>query len=351
MSRPAFQSHWEGDFKRTTFNPREMSLVCLISAIYFLGHFAGTVGVRRTDDVGGSHTWLLLTWLPELVCGAQNTLWMLVLNLKAFRPSCIKRYDVLCTYIIVSSYIATVLPQFVWEIRFAEKQSLRYNETRLVIDFSAFPPRRICAVTEGGQELVVDGGQGLCPEAVLSGTNFIIYIFWNLLPRICRIRVAHALFVALSTFLILLMLSIGAGIDAWTVFVCTVFQLITGLATASVCLGGDQRSRDKFAMGKATEFAAEQNRALLYTLIPQNVVQRLATHTGAQMLGCDIPHCTVMFCSLETHVPLALLDSIYTSFDAAVQRHGMFKYQHVGQLAPPEGRPKGARASKFGGDG
>ena len=172
---------------------------------------------------------------------------------------------------------------------------------------------------------------GICQEAILSGTNFIIYLFWNLLPRICRIRVGHALFVGLSTFVILVMLSLAAGIDAWTITFCTLFQLTTGLATASVCMGGDQRSRHKYAMGRATQFAAEQNRALLYTLIPQNVVQRLATHTGAQMLGCDIPRCTVMFCALETHVPLALLDSIYSDFDAAVQRHGMFKYQHVGE--------------------
>jgi len=330
MSRPAFQSHWEAEYKAATFNAREMSLVCLISAIYFFGHFAGTVGVRRTDDVGGSYTWLLLTWLPELVCGVQNTLWLLILNLQRFRPSCIKRYDALCTYIIISSYVATVLPQFIWEVRLSEKDSVRYNDTRLTIDFATFPPSRSCVV-RGGAGANPPQTTADCQEAILSGTNFVLYLFWNLMPRICRIRVGHALLVTFSTFVILLVLSLGAGIGPWSVSFCAIFQLATGLATASICMGGDQRSRDKYAMGKATQFAAEQNRALLYTLIPQNVVQRLATHTGAQMLGCDISRCTVLFASLETHVPLTLLDSIYTAFDAAVQRHGMFKYQHVGK--------------------
>ena len=100
LALPVFQSKWEEDFKKTTFNQREMSWVCLISATYFLGHFTGTVGVRRTDDVAGSQTWLLLTWLPELLCGIQNLLWLCILNTRALRPFCIKRYDVLCTWVI-----------------------------------------------------------------------------------------------------------------------------------------------------------------------------------------------------------------------------------------------------------
>ena len=340
---PVFQSKWEGDFKKTTFNQREMSWVRLISATYFLGHFTGTVGVRRTDDVAGSNTWLLLTWLPELLCGLQNLLWLAILNTSSLRPFCIKRYDVLCTWVILSNYAATIVPAFVWEIRLAEKQSLRYNDTRLVIDFASFPPNRTCFLT--GRDLdttdlrLIRTDDEACQEFVLSGSNFITYVFWNLLPRICRVRAFHALVTAFSTFGILIMLSLAVGFDAWAIAGCALFQLTTGLATAAFCMNGDQRSRDKYAMGKATQFAAEQNRALLYTLIPQNVVERLATHTGDRLLGRDITLCTVMFCSLETHIPLALLDSVYIAFDAAVQRYGMFKYQHVGPSAPPPPNP------------
>jgi hypothetical protein len=300
-----------------------MSLVCAISTVYFLGHFFGTVFARKTDDVGGSQTWLLLTWIPELVVGVQNFVLMLVLNIRALRPSCVKRYGLLCAYMIVSSYVGTVVPAFVWELRYAEKgASSRYNETRLTIDYASFPPIRVCSVQPDSDKT--------CVEAVLSGTNYIIYIFWNLLPRICRVSARTCQVIACATFVLLLMLSLAAGIDAWTISFCTLFQLSAGFAASVFCLSGDQRSRDKYTMDKATQFAAEQNRALLYTLIPQNVVQRLATHTGAQMLGCDIALCTVMFCSLETHIPMALLDSLYIAFDTAVQRHGMFKYQHVG---------------------
>ena len=106
-----------------------MSWVCLISDTYFLAHFTGTVGVRRTDDVAGSQTWLLLTWLPELLCGLQNLLWLCILNATALRPFSIKRYDVLCTWVILCNYAAIIVPAFVWEIHLAEKQSLCYNDT------------------------------------------------------------------------------------------------------------------------------------------------------------------------------------------------------------------------------
>jgi hypothetical protein len=252
-----------------------------------------------------------------------------MLNAARTRSFCIRRYDVLCTWVILSFYAATIVPAFVWEIRLAQKQSLRYNDTRLTIDYASFPPRRIChRVLAPSEEIEVS--DEACQQFVLSGSNFITYVFWNLLPRICRVRPVHALIVAFATFGILIILSLGVGFDSWAIASCALFQLTMGLAAAAFCLNGDKRSRDKYAMAKSIQFAAEQSRALLYTLIPQNVVERLATHTGDRLLGRDISLCTVMFCSLETHIPLTLLDSVYIAFDTAVQRHGMFKYQHVG---------------------
>ena len=333
---PIFKTAWEDEYVQSCYNPREMKLVSLISAIYFLGHFLGTVFWRGTDDVGGGRAWLVVTWLPELVVGLQNGLWVLLLSLKSWRAFCVPRYNAICTYIIVSSYVATIVPSFVWETRLAKFQTLHPTYLHLSIDYASFRPNRTCiqVVQGAGNDLnSLIGSVMACNSFILSGTSYITYIFWNLLPRICRARTQHAIIVAFSTFVILLVLSIAVGVDRWAIATCTLFQLATGLAVATFCQAGDQRSRDKFAMVKATQFAAEQNRALLYTLIPPNVVRRLATHTGDDMLGRDIPLCTIMFCSLHSHAPLVTLDKIYAAFDAIVQYHGAFKYQHVGKLS------------------
>ena len=85
--------------------------------------------------------------------------------------------------------------------------------------------------------------------------------------------------------------------------------------------------------------AAERNRALLHTLIPPGVMSRLARHTGPSMLGRTVPHCTVMFCALDSHDALqadlshhsfSSLAALVADLDATVRRAGMFKYQHVG---------------------
>ena len=331
---PPYQSEWDEEFKESTFNPRKMQLVCLISAVYFIGHFFGTVFVRENDDVGGGWRWLLATWLPEIICAAQNLLWMLALETKSLRPLCIQYYSAVCTYIIITSYGATIIPAFIWEYRLLRFHGLHPSKLWLTIDFSSFPPNRTCTVVN---DVHATDFVASCNTAVLSGTSFIGYVFWNLLPRVCRVKPALAALVALSTTTMLLFFSLAIGADTWTIVTCVVFQFMAGIGTAAFCVVGEKLSREKFAILKSTQFTGTQNRDLLYTLIPPNVVANITDHDPAIMLGREIPHCIIMFCSLEPHADLraseaalALLDSIFSAFDEAVARHSIFKYQHVG---------------------
>ena len=121
----------------------------------------------------------------------------------------------------------------------------------------------------------------------------------------------------------------------------TVLQAIAGLIATLLCRAHTAAARSAFALAKGMKRAGEQNRNLLYTLVPHNVVQHLATHVSSgDMPGADIPECTVMFCSLEPHDLLQssfsneafdLINDVFSDFDAAVNRSGMFKYQHVGE--------------------
>lgn len=336
---PAFQDEWEKEFKESSFNPRKMQLVCLISLLYYYGNSFGTVFWRQKDDVGGGWYWLFVTWLPEMVCATQHGLWMLLLESQQLRPFCIRAYNAVCTYIIVCSYAATIVPSFLWEYRLAKFHALETSALKLDLALGgSFPPNRTCihlntTITGSETEFVAS-----CNTSVLSGTVYIGYIFWNLLPRVCRIKPRYAAFVAVSTAVMLLIFSMAIGADAWSIITCVVFQLAAGAGTVFFCAVGDRLAREKFALLKATQFAGVQNRDLLHTLIPPNVVARMTGFKGErEMLGREIEHCIVMFCSLEPHadlrateVALTLLDTVFSAFDEAVQRFGMFKYQHVG---------------------
>ena len=334
---PAFQPEWETEYKQSSFNPIKMQIVSLISMLYYAGHSLGTIFWRQSDDVGGGWRWIFMTWLPEILCAIQHCVWMLMLEYKPLRPFCIRFYNPICTYIIISSYFATIVPAFVWEYRLAKYHGLLPSPLRLTIEYGDyFPPNRTCTYNTSvisDYEFVAS-----CNSSVLSGTVYIGFIFWNLLPRVCRVQPGSAVFAAFLTALTLTMFSLAAGLDGSTIITCVVFQLAAGLGAAVFCSLGERVGRDKFAILKATQFAGVQNRDLLYTLIPPNVVSRITNASAShEMIGKELAHCIVMFCSLEPHAELratetavALLDTVFGAFDEAVARSGMFKYQHVG---------------------
>ena len=78
---------------------------------------------------------------------------------------------------------------------------------------------------------------------------------------------------------------------------------------------------------------------MLHKFIPKAVISNL-TMLSDKEIGFNIQHCIVMFCSLEPQSDLRAacseilfyrLNALFSKFDDAVQRSGMFKYQHVGE--------------------
>jgi hypothetical protein len=89
----------------------------------------------------------------------------------------------------------------------------------------------------------------------------------------------------------------------------------------------------EFVVLKVQKSAASQQRALLHTLIPPNVLENMATATADDGLCTAIQHVTIMFCSwnfnVTTKKDFYFLTCILEALDKAVQVSGMFKYQHV----------------------
>lgn len=113
-----------------------------------------------------------------------------------------------------------------------------------------------------------------------------------------------------------------------------------GCVTSFLCYVATQESRNHFAKIKQVKFTAKQSRKLLYTLIPPNVLARLASHSPDKgVLATDIVHCTIMFCSLSDREggerknekrEFQRLHAVCLDFDEAVNKSRLYKYQHVG---------------------
>ena len=121
------------------------------------------------------------------------------------------------------------------------------------------------------------------------------------------------------------------------------FFTCVGSVQTFLCYVRTQDSRDKFAKIKHVKFAAKQSRQLLYTLIPPNVLSRLASHRPDDgVLATDIQECSIMFCSLALRSGgrgdrfrrekdrFKRLHAVCLDLDAAVKGSPLYKYQHVG---------------------
>eukprot|EP00292_Cryptomonas_paramecium_P001906 CAMPEP_0113701888 /NCGR_PEP_ID=MMETSP0038_2-20120614/24846_1 /TAXON_ID=2898 /ORGANISM="Cryptomonas paramecium" /LENGTH=939 /DNA_ID=CAMNT_0000625873 /DNA_START=794 /DNA_END=3610 /DNA_ORIENTATION=+ /assembly_acc=CAM_ASM_000170 len=94
-------------------------------------------------------------------------------------------------------------------------------------------------------------------------------------------------------------------------------------------------------MLKAVENAAYHHRLIVHSLIPANVLERIAAkNTDNGFIGSEIRECAIMFCSLSSPSNIGsdnceaffgFLDQVFCDFDDAVERNNLFKYQHVGE--------------------
>ena len=129
----------------------------------------------------------------------------------------------------------------------------------------------------------------------------------------------------------------------------TLMLLMAGSMSPYLCYLSTQEARTEFRRVKQFKLAARQSRNLLSTLIPPNVLDRLASHSHDMgILATDIAQTTVMFCSLFSeeasgswpnmrrrsishHVSeFQRLHHVYLDFDEAVRGSRLYKYQHVG---------------------
>jgi hypothetical protein len=347
-SVPVFRKEWDEEYLETSFQPLEIKIFCCISSIYYFLHFLIVVCGNSDDGASGNRAWVTITWLPELFAAIFSICVFAFFTLDHTRKICRQIYDPISAFTIIVSYVAAMLPSVLLEVRRAQFQHADVSQITWGIDFSTFPPMRTCNDTDplrSHQHATTYATSIGCNNLVISGNIFSIYILHVLLPRIFRNSARIAVIVALATSagLVAALLAVGTLSHDLAVLFAVAFQLLAGLGAAYFCHVRKLISRQQFVVAKGTKFATEQNRNLLYTLIPQNVVQKLSNHKGAEMLGSEIRECAVMFCSLEPQVELQaastgqefnLLDEVFSAFDSAVERHGMFKYQHV-RCRPP----------------
>ena len=133
--------------------------------------------------------------------------------------------------------------------------------------------------------------------------------------------------------------SVATGSYGWHLAWQAFLHFCVGCIFAYLCCINAQESRSQYAKVRHGQRANMLSRKMLHTLIPPNVLARLATHSYHMgILATEIPSCTIMFCSLklpgrgqmlsgrcesrslsQDAAEFEQLDSLYLDFDGAVQ--------------------------------
>jgi hypothetical protein len=113
------------------------------------------------------------------------------------------------------------------------------------------------------------------------------------------LKLATSVVLAFLQSLILAVGVLAVGTHSYVTITAALFQLTAGHTSAYFCRIQNMASRTQ-SLYKDIKTAGEQNRSLLFTIVPANVVAKLDSAADYyNMVGALVPHCTVMFCTLE----------------------------------------------------
>ena len=347
LTVPEFCKEWEAEFLEANILSQRIRASNILSLPYFMCLF--TVFYFETSQNGRINFQNITWWsnLPNLIGWLSNIFFALFLGRSTPHPFFTKYYKTICSMKTLFFMLLFIIPSSLLEKARYSSEWDSADHVQITFDYTSIFPERNCSdnkpvlswtvlnVSLGGSSSVG------CDDVILSGELCCGYILLNLLPIIFRVGFGFALFNALTNTSILAFAVLISGTRNWATLTLVVLESLSGIIAACVCRTQTAESRRSFALAKGMRRAAEQNRNLLYTLIPRNVVEHLAAHTFSdEMPGTDIADCTVMFCSIEPQELLRssfstdvfdLMNDVFSDFDMAVHRSGMFKYQHVGE--------------------
>ena len=272
--------------------------------------------------------------------------------MKKYRKFCSEWFQEICAFTIMLTYLSFVWIQVWTEIRRSLFQRAGYEYIIWGIAFSGSYPVRTCNDTNPVITFTrldpQDSGMSIgCANRVLSPAVVPMYILGTFCPILFRLKYRTALALAILMTLILAVGLMVVGTRSYIAISAVAFQLAAGLISAHFCAVQSAASYTQFMQVKGTREASKRSKDVLHTILPRNVAERLDSLPGGGaggMVGAAVPACAVMFCTLDkagrmqdafSERVFALLDGLFADFDAAVERFGMYKYQHVGARPRP----------------
>jgi hypothetical protein len=335
---------WEVEYALQRANPgllRTVSIYFSVISIMNVVRNAFFAEAEVREQNGESTAWIVYSSISLILCGLWNVIMYIFASCERTRNICVRMYSALCIGTLSFAYSGAVLAQIIIEIRRAKFQRIGYENVHLSINFDHFLPERACNDTDPVKTWRdVDNLLGFtkgCENRLLCPIACGYYLMITLCPILLEMDKMASLVLVFIHLAVLLIGTLSIGVNYKVMLTAATFQLLVGLIAQRICAYQEEYSKKRFFLSQATRNACERNHELLKTLMPENILQKLGPNPSVEMHGAVIPHCTVMFCMLKNAAELQdafseevfqMLNRMFSEFDDAVRRRGMYKYQH-----------------------
>eukprot|EP00960_Hanusia_phi_P074956 768351-Hanusia_phi.AAC.1 len=335
--KATFLAEWKEEFKEMNYQPTAILLFTYITVpscgvFYFI-----TVSNLSKE---GFADWKYIPGSIYLVSAVICFTLAVLFTFKKYRLYCARNHEGLITLYLAQYFLIIILPPFLTEIG-----NVIFEWRNGVVAFNSTTAdgkfQRICTELDPVKAKIFSANvkPSGCDSRIIDGRQMGLYlnVFLELIVFHLHWRRTLMLCVYMVVFLVVAVLSSGSYV--LSLITSAIFFLVAGISSSFFCFVRHENEKQTFAIAKRTRFASEQSRNLVNTLMPENVLSRIAPLKSKEFVGVTIPRCTIMFCSLAPQDVIQkessqkifhFLDSVFETFDSEVQHYGMYKYQHVG---------------------
>jgi len=174
----------------------------------------------------------------------------------------------------------------------------RTSHVSVTTDFSTLLPTRTCI--DRNPKLTVTkwpfihsiGCATLVVDCTYPRNLALLFIF-----MVMRCSWRAALMGTVITAAMLIVALVATGSWGWHTWCWAGLHSLVGSVVIYLCYIGTLESRKQFAWAKSVNLAANQSQRALYTLIPQNVLARLACHRYGNFIAASLVG--IIFCSIS----------------------------------------------------
>jgi hypothetical protein len=336
---PVYLSPWDRDFLEFHFEPSALRFMAATMSLFGTLAFIMDVTDPKDQAIGGVG-WTWAAYSGELFAAVVSVVIFAIFAAPPLRAFNTTWYQVLCWFWLLSVGGGWMVMMFVVEHRRSVmnlKQVLYGNVTIVhsppnYTAWAGLPDGRQCFDSDPATTLKAarEYWEPGCLCSMLgSGGSLGLHLAGLLGMPLLRLRPSVAAYHTTTMCSLFIVLSVLAGWSSWNFAATLILLSCTGMFATRLCDQQWKGALQEYAMRARILIASEQQRRLLGTLIPRNILDNLELARGAK----HISMCMVMFCRVEllveTRQDLERLDKLIRKFDRCVEQSGMYKYQHV----------------------